>query len=119
MRLLWTLALLLPPGAFCADHAILCLGDSITHGGSHRSYRYFLWQALVGEDLSFDFVGSMSSPAGELRPDYMGQAFDPHHEGVRSLKSMLDVLETLTTFTFCIVHCVSTMAGQQTRSMPN
>jgi acyl-CoA thioesterase I len=58
---------------------IMPLGDSITQSFSPlNSYRYYLWQVLVNQSYSVDFVGSMNGVANGPpgNPD-----FDMDHEG--------------------------------------
>ena len=74
-----------------AQTRILCLGDSITHGGDlgHASYRYPLWNMLQAAGDSVDFVGSRQTVNGgdggaipdvTMYPDYY-TTFDRDHEG--------------------------------------
>jgi lysophospholipase L1-like esterase len=67
---------------------ILPLGDSITQGGmrgrEEYSYRWPLFQMLVDDGVSFDFVGAQTQgldSEAAWPAEYKGRAFDPHHEG--------------------------------------
>ena len=62
------------PAAGAADPVrILPLGDSITHGEGHGSYRAPLWELLTADGHVVDFVGSLSDGPADLP--------DPDHEG--------------------------------------
>ncbi|MEN6342618.1 MAG: SGNH/GDSL hydrolase family protein [Methanospirillum sp.] len=75
------LVLLLGTAADAATR-IVPLGDSLTRsmigtddGGVHPSYRYWLWQKLIDNGYSVDFVGSSTSPT------FPGYSFDQGNEG--------------------------------------
>lgn len=63
---------------------ILPIGNSITQGDKdHFSYRYSLWKKLIDANVSFDFVGSLSTnkDGNPSFPSYKGKTFDTDHEG--------------------------------------
>jgi parallel beta-helix repeat protein len=69
-------------GAADATTRIVPLGDSLTKGmldtddgGSHPTYRYWLWNKLKSNGYDVDFVGSWSVP------DFPGYSFDKANEG--------------------------------------
>lgn len=75
------LVLLLGTAADAATR-IVPIGDSLTHGGGetddgdvHPTYRYWLYEKLVDNGYSVDFVGSTTSPS------FSGYSFDRGNEG--------------------------------------
>lgn len=75
---------------------ILCLGDSITQGGSVKrgpeeyTYRWPLFQILVDHGVRFDFIGSRTQGLREefkWPAEYKGVPFDPDHEGYYGRKT--------------------------------
>ncbi len=65
--ILLLILLLIVTGSADATVRVLPLGDSLTKGStqtpqesSHPTYRYWLWQQLIGQDV--DFVGSWTAP---------------------------------------------------------
>jgi acyl-CoA thioesterase-1 len=71
LALVAVMALLVPPPVAATPEPtrILPLGDSITYGYEHGSYRTALWERLVDQDgHEIDFVGSQSDGPSSL-PD--------------------------------------------------
>jgi lysophospholipase L1-like esterase/chitodextrinase len=58
---------------------VMFLGDSITASNpNQRSYRYYVWQDLLGAGYGVDFVGSQTNNDYAPAPDL---DFDQNHEG--------------------------------------
>jgi|GEM_PF-2788568 len=86
---------IISPNIFSNPVVIMPLGNSITFDthkdetrpdGERISYRFDLWDALRGDDISFDFVGSQSS-GYDIFPDHQNEG----HSGWRDDQIALNI----------------------------
>jgi PKD repeat protein len=68
------------------------LGNSVDHAASLPTYRYYLWQDLVGANADFDFVGDETGvadlgniPSGEVDPGF--GVWDKDHAGYEGYRA--------------------------------